>query len=65
LKDQAEFDRWRKEQQEKDEVLRVERVMKVKIEMEMAREQAIIQKEKRQEDNREQVQLQKQAWLKM
>jgi hypothetical protein len=65
LKDQAEFDRWRKEQQEKDEVLRVERVMKVKIEMEMAREQAIIQKEKRQEDNWEQVQLQKQAWLKM
>lgn len=65
MKDQAEFDRWRKEQQEKDEVLRVERVMKVKIEMEMAREQAIIQKEKRQEDNWEQVQLQKQAWLKM
>lgn len=37
--------------------------MKVKIEMEMAREQAIIQKEKRQEDNWEQVQLQKQEWL--
>lgn len=38
LKDQSEFDRWRQEQTQKDEVERMEHVLKVKLEMEMARE---------------------------
>jgi len=42
LHDSSEFDRWRREMNEKDEIERLEHVQKKKIEMEMAREEAIL-----------------------
>ena len=41
LKDASEFNRWKSEMNEKDEIERLEHIQKKKIEMEMAREEAI------------------------
>ena len=41
LKDASEFNRWKSEMGEKDEIERLEHIQKKKIEMEMARELAI------------------------
>lgn len=41
LKDASEFNRWRREMDEKDDVERMEHIQKKKIEMELAREEAI------------------------
>ena len=41
LKDASEFNRWKSEMTEKDEIERLEQIAKKKIEMEMARELAI------------------------
>ena len=41
LRDEREFERWRAEMNEKDEVERLEHIQKKKIEMELAREEAI------------------------
>lgn len=42
LKDASEFNRWKSEMVQKDEVERLEHIQKKKIEMELAREEAII-----------------------
>lgn len=42
LKDASEFNRWKREMDAKDEVERLEHIQKKKIEMELAREEAII-----------------------
>ncbi len=41
LRDEKEFERWRREMEEKDDILRLEHIQKKKIEMELAREEAI------------------------
>jgi protein associated with RNAse G/E len=41
LRDEKEFERWRREMEQKDEVERLEHIQKMKIEMELAREEAI------------------------
>lgn len=41
LRDEKEYERWRKEMQEKEEIERLEHFQKKKIEMELAREEAI------------------------
>ena len=41
LRDEREFERWKREMNEKDEVQRLEQIQKKKIEMELAREEAI------------------------
>ena len=41
LRDEKEYERWRKEMQEKEEIERLEYFQKKKIEMELAREEAI------------------------
>ena len=41
LRDEREFERWKSEMNEKDEIERLEHIQKKKIEMEMAREEAI------------------------
>ena len=46
LKDSSEFYRWQREMEQKDDIEKIERVQKMKIEMELAREQAIIAREK-------------------
>ena len=42
LKDASEFNRWKREMDEADEVERLEHISKKKIEMELAREEAIL-----------------------
>lgn len=41
MRDASEFDRWRREMEEKEDVERLEHIMKKKIEMELAREAAM------------------------
>jgi hypothetical protein len=41
MRDASEFDRWRREMEEKEEVERLEHILKKKIEMELAREAAM------------------------
>ncbi len=41
LRDEKEFERWKREMDSKDEVERIEHISKMKIEMELAREEAI------------------------
>jgi hypothetical protein len=45
LKDASEFNRWKTEMNEKDEIERLEHIQRKKIEMELAREQAILARE--------------------
>lgn len=42
LKDASEFNRWKSEMDQKDNVERIEHIQKKKIEMEMSRDQAIL-----------------------
>jgi len=51
LKDASEFYRWQREMEQKDDIEKIEHVQKKKIEMELAREQAIMAKEKSVQDN--------------
>jgi hypothetical protein len=41
MRDAGEYERWRREMDEKDEVERLEHIQKKKIEMELARDAAI------------------------
>lgn len=41
MRDATEFDRWKREMDEKEEIERIEHIQKKKIEMELAREAAI------------------------
>jgi len=41
LKDASEFTRWQREMEKKDDIERLEHIQKKKIEMELAREEAI------------------------
>lgn len=47
LKDASEFNRWKREMDEADEVARLEHIAKKKIEMELAREEAILAQERK------------------
>ena len=51
LRDEREFERWRTEMKEKDEVERLEHIQKKKIEMEMAREEAIQAQKRKEKEN--------------
>jgi hypothetical protein len=42
LKDATEFNRWKREMDQKDDIERIEHIQKKKIEMELAREEAIL-----------------------
>ena len=52
LKDASEFNRWKTEMNEKDEIERLEHIQRKKIEMELAREQAILAREMNEQENR-------------
>ena len=41
LRDEKEYARWKQEMDEKEEIERIEHIQKKKIEMELAREEAI------------------------
>lgn len=45
LKDASEFIRWQREMEQKDDIEQIEHVQKMKIEMELSREQAILARE--------------------
>jgi hypothetical protein len=51
LKDASEFNRWKAEMNEKDDIERLEHIQKKKIEMEMAREEAIAARERKEAEN--------------
>jgi hypothetical protein len=51
MRDAGEFERWRREMDEKDEVERLEHIQKKKIEMELAREAAMEAQEQKQKEN--------------
>ena len=51
LKDASEFNRWKAEMGEKDEIERLEHIQKKKIEMELAREEAILAQQRNEEKN--------------
>ena len=53
LKDASEFNRWKREMDEADEVARLEHIAKKKIEMELAREEAILAQERKEKENNE------------
>ena len=55
LKDASEFNRWKTEMNEKDEIERLEHIQRKKIEMELAREQAILAREMNEQENRQLV----------
>lgn len=55
LKDASEFNRWKREMDEADEVARLEHITKKKIEMELAREQAILAQELKEKENKQVV----------
>ena len=55
LKDASEFNRWKSEMNEKDEIERLEHIQKKKIEMEMAREEAILARERNERENHQLV----------
>lgn len=47
LKDATEFNRWKREMDQKDDIERIEHIQKKKIEMELAREEAILAQERK------------------
>lgn len=51
MRDEKEFERWRREMDEKDEVERLEHIMKKKIEMELAREAAMEAQRQKEKEN--------------
>lgn len=55
LKDASEFNRWRSEMEEKDDIERMEHIQKKKIEMELAREEAILARERKEQENNQLV----------
>ena len=55
LKDASEFIRWQREMEQKEDIEKIEYVLKKKIEMEMSRQQAIAAKEKKYEENHDLV----------
>ena len=55
LKDASEFNRWKAEMNEKDEIERLEHIQKKKIEMELAREEAIAARERKEKENHDLV----------
>ena len=55
LKDASEFNRWKAEMGEKDDIERLEHIQKKKIEMELAREEAILARERKEKENQQLV----------
>ena len=51
LKDASEFNRWRSEMDQRDDIERLEHIQKKKIEMELAREEAIIAQQRKEQEN--------------
>lgn len=51
LKDASEFNRWKSEMDQKDDIERLEHITKKKIEMELAREAAIKARERQEAEN--------------
>lgn len=51
MRDAGEFERWRREMEEKDEVERIEHIQKKKIEMELAREAAMEAQRQKEKEN--------------
>ena len=55
LKDASDFNRWKTEMDQKDQVERIEHIQKKKIEMELSREQAILAQKNQEKENKKLV----------
>lgn len=51
MRDASEFDRWKREMDEKEEIERLEHIQKKKIEMELAREAAMEAQKHKEKEN--------------
>lgn len=51
MRDASEFDRWKREMDEKEEIEHLEHIQKKKIEMELAREAAMEAQKQKERDN--------------
>jgi protein associated with RNAse G/E len=51
LRDEKEYERWKREMDEKHEIERLEHFQKKKIEMELAREEAIQAQKRKEKEN--------------
>lgn len=51
LRDEKEYERWKREMQEKEEIERLEHFQKKKIEMELAREEAVEAQRRKEKEN--------------
>ena len=56
LRDEKEYERWKTEMNEKEEIERIEHIQKKKIEMELAREEAIQAQKRKEKENKVLVQ---------
>ena len=52
LRDEKEYERWKTEMNEKEEIERIEHIQKKKIEMELAREEAIQAQKRKEKENK-------------
>jgi len=52
LRDEKEYERWRREVEQKEEIERLEHYQKKKIEMELAREEAIEAQKRKERENK-------------
>ena len=52
LRDEKEYERWKRQMDEKAEIEKIEHIQKMKIEMEMAREQAMEAQKRKEKENR-------------
>ncbi len=52
LRDEKEYERWKREMDEKAEIERLEHIQKKKIEMELAREEAIEAQKRKEKENK-------------
>lgn len=52
LRDEREFERWKREMDEKEEIERMEHIQKMKIEMELARQDAIDAQKRKEKENK-------------
>lgn len=59
LRDEREYERWKREMGEKEQIEEMERVQKKKIEMEMAREEAMEAQKRKEKENKMVVEVMK------
>ena len=58
-RDETEFMTWKREMDQKDDILRLEHIQRLKIEMELSREEAILAQQRKEQENKLNAQIMK------